>query len=170
MVVRKSDEISSWLRKFSFSMFESKTRRSSFFSSVQKPFKRTSVVYEIVSSIPKYIHEIEDRQSLALVAGSECNSQNYVEKYIQYASAVDSLLLLDKLRQVENETSFRCKNSSSFFFSFSRKFRWWKIRQSSNRFEKRRVFRASSINRIWSVWFSCFLSAKQRRSWLNKLR
>ncbi|CAF3355314.1 unnamed protein product [Rotaria socialis] len=64
-----------------------------------KPFKRTSVVYEIVSSIPKYIHEIEDRQSLALIAGSECHSQNYVQKYIQYASAVDSLLLLDKLRQ-----------------------------------------------------------------------
>jgi len=64
-----------------------------------KPYKRTSVVYEIVSSIPKYIHEIEDRKSLALVAGSECHSQNYVEKYIQYASAVDSLLLLDQLRQ-----------------------------------------------------------------------
>ncbi len=57
-------------------------------------------MYEIVSSIPKYIHEIEDRKSLALVAGSECHTQNYVEKYIQYASAVDSLLLLDKLRQV----------------------------------------------------------------------
>ncbi|UJR37400.1 hypothetical protein I4U23_030105 [Adineta vaga] len=57
------------------------------------------VVYEIVSSIPKYIHEIEDRKSLALVAGSECHTQNYVEKYIQYASAVDSLLLLDQLRQ-----------------------------------------------------------------------
>lgn len=64
-----------------------------------KPFKRTSVVYEVVSNIPKYIHEIEDRQSLALVAGSECHTQNYMEKYIQYASAVDSLLLLDKLRQ-----------------------------------------------------------------------
>ncbi|CAF1281060.1 unnamed protein product [Rotaria sordida] len=64
-----------------------------------KPYKRTSVVYEIVSSIPKYIHEIEDRKSLALIAGSECHSQNYVQKYIQYASAVDSLLLLDKLRQ-----------------------------------------------------------------------
>ncbi|CAF1478921.1 unnamed protein product, partial [Adineta steineri] len=64
-----------------------------------KPYKRTSVVYEIVSSIPKYIHEIEDRKSLALVAGSECHTQNYIEKYIQYASAVDSLLLLDQLRQ-----------------------------------------------------------------------
>ncbi|CAF4286127.1 unnamed protein product, partial [Adineta steineri] len=49
--------------------------------------------------IPKYIHEIEDRKSLALVAGSECHTQNYIEKYIQYASAVDSLLLLDQLRQ-----------------------------------------------------------------------
>ncbi|CAF1486858.1 unnamed protein product, partial [Adineta steineri] len=39
-----------------------------------KPYKRTSVVYEIVSSIPKYIHEIEDRKSLALVAGSECHT------------------------------------------------------------------------------------------------
>ncbi|CAF3438747.1 unnamed protein product [Rotaria sp. Silwood1] len=66
-----------------------------------KPYKRTSVVYEIVSSIPKYIHEIEDRKSLALVAGSECHTQSYVQKYIQYASAVDSLLLLDKLRQVK---------------------------------------------------------------------
>jgi hypothetical protein len=36
------------------------------------------------------------------VAGSECHTQNYVEKYIQYASAVDSLLLLDKLRQVKS--------------------------------------------------------------------
>ncbi|CAF1236539.1 unnamed protein product [Adineta ricciae] len=64
-----------------------------------KPYKRTSIVYEIVSSIPKYIYEIEDRKSLALVAGSECHRQNYVQKYIQYASAVDSLLLLDQLRQ-----------------------------------------------------------------------
>lgn len=97
MVVWESYEISSWLCKISFVSL-----KLSFYNFLimQKPFKRTSVVYEIVSSIPKYIHEIEDRKSLALVAGSECNSQNYVQKYIQYASAVDSLLLLDKLRQV----------------------------------------------------------------------
>ncbi|CAF4119788.1 unnamed protein product, partial [Rotaria sp. Silwood2] len=77
-----------------------------------KPYKRTSVVYEIVSSIPKYIHEIEDRKSLALVAGSECHTQSYVQKYIQYASAVDSLLLLDKLRQEVSLTESSAKQQT----------------------------------------------------------
>ncbi len=81
------------------------------------------MVYEIVSSIPKYIHEIEDRKSLALVAGSECHTQNYVEKYIQYASAVDSLLLLDKLRQVRRIFFDRHYQIFDFVGSFiSRKF------------------------------------------------
>ena len=64
----------------------------------------TGVVYEIVSSIPKESEEIEDRESLALVAASGIDNvtldgESYIEKYTKGVSAVEGILALDKLRQ-----------------------------------------------------------------------
>ncbi|CAF4231839.1 unnamed protein product [Rotaria sp. Silwood2] len=60
-----------------------------------KPHKGTSVVYEIVSHIPKHLHDIEDQKNIAF----KCCSDDVIQKYIQYGSNIDSILLLDKLRQ-----------------------------------------------------------------------
>jgi kinesin family protein 13 len=64
----------------------------------------TGVVYEIVSSIPKESEDIEDRESLALVAASgiegvTLDGESYIEKYTKGVSAVEGILALDKLRQ-----------------------------------------------------------------------
>ncbi|CAM4783139.1 unnamed protein product [Rotaria magnacalcarata] len=60
-----------------------------------KVYRGTSVVYEIVSQIPKNLHDIENRKQIDF----RCLSNEYIEKYIQYGSNIDSNLLLDKLRQ-----------------------------------------------------------------------
>ncbi|CAF3499069.1 unnamed protein product [Rotaria socialis] len=60
-----------------------------------KVHRGTSVVYEIVSQIPKNLHDIENRKQIDF----RCLSNEYIEKYIQYGSNIDSNLLLDKLRQ-----------------------------------------------------------------------
>ncbi|CAF4415160.1 unnamed protein product, partial [Adineta steineri] len=57
--------------------------------------KRTSVFYEIISNLPKSFYEIEDQNQL----DPDYLSQNFIEKCIQYASTIDSLLLRDNLRQ-----------------------------------------------------------------------
>jgi len=63
----------------------------------------TGVTYEIVSNIPKAFEDIEDRESLALMAGSydekACNGESYIEEYTKSVSAVESILALDRLRQ-----------------------------------------------------------------------
>ncbi|KAF0312126.1 Kinesin-like protein KIF13A [Amphibalanus amphitrite] len=64
----------------------------------------TGVVYEVVSNIPKASEELEDRESLAQIAGSgteaaDPDGETYIEKYLQGVSAVDSILRLDRLRQ-----------------------------------------------------------------------
>ena len=63
------------------------------------------MTYEIVSSIPKASEDIEDRESLALMAASGSQDMNsidgesYIEKYTKGVSAVESILALDRLRQ-----------------------------------------------------------------------
>ena len=81
----------------------------------------SGVTYEIVSSIPKASEDIEDRETLALVAASELSgrpsdatgdqgneldvtststqSESFIEKYTRGVSAVESILQLDRLRQ-----------------------------------------------------------------------
>lgn len=64
------------------------------------------VTYEIVSHIPKALEDIEDRESLALLAAN-CNDnenttedgESYIDKYMKGVSAVWSILALDQLRQ-----------------------------------------------------------------------
>lgn len=68
------------------------------------PLTKTSVIYEVVSSIPKASEDIEDRESLALLAASgvdltACDGESYIERYSKSVSAVESILTLDKLRQ-----------------------------------------------------------------------
>ncbi|XP_022106893.1 kinesin-like protein KIF13A isoform X4 [Acanthaster planci] len=64
------------------------------------------VTYEIVSNIPKASEDPEDRESLALMAGSgteenttSSDGETYIEKYTRGVSAVESILALDRLRQ-----------------------------------------------------------------------
>uniref|UniRef100_A0A2D4NPL5 Kinesin-like domain-containing protein n=1 Tax=Micrurus surinamensis TaxID=129470 RepID=A0A2D4NPL5_MICSU len=62
------------------------------------------VTYEIVSNIPKATEEIEDRETLALMAArneSEGTSdgETYIEKYIRGVLQVENILSLERLRQ-----------------------------------------------------------------------
>ncbi|XP_027197078.2 kinesin-like protein KIF13A isoform X2 [Dermatophagoides pteronyssinus] len=64
----------------------------------------TGITYEIVSSIPKASEDIEDRESLALLAASDvdltaCDGESYIERYTKSVSALESILTLDRLRQ-----------------------------------------------------------------------
>lgn len=62
----------------------------------QESYTQTSVVYEMVSNVPKSLYAVEDQTRLDL----ECVSKENIERYLHSASAIDSLLLLDRLRQV----------------------------------------------------------------------
>ncbi|XP_030557742.1 kinesin-like protein KIF13A isoform X3 [Drosophila novamexicana] len=65
---------------------------------------QSGVTYEVVSNIPKASEELEDRESLAQLAASgddcsACDGETYIEKYTRGVSAVESILILDRLRQ-----------------------------------------------------------------------
>ncbi|XP_047740142.1 kinesin-like protein KIF13A isoform X2 [Hyalella azteca] len=67
-------------------------------------FFETAVIYEIVSNIPKASEELEERESLAQMAANEHDSNTddgdtYIEKYTKGVTSVESILLLDRLRQ-----------------------------------------------------------------------
>ena len=51
--------------------------------------------------------DLEDRESLAQIAASQSeptsDGETYIEKYIKGVSAVESILALDKLRQVSEK-------------------------------------------------------------------
>ncbi|XP_078585443.1 kinesin-like protein KIF13A isoform X7 [Branchiostoma floridae x Branchiostoma japonicum] len=62
------------------------------------------ITYEVVSNIPKASEEIEDRETLAMMAVSGVDNEttegeSYIEKYTKGVSAVESILALDRLRQ-----------------------------------------------------------------------
>ena len=64
----------------------------------------SSVMYEIVSNVPKASEELEDRESLAQLAASgedvySADGETYIEKYTKSVGAVESILTLDRLRQ-----------------------------------------------------------------------
>ncbi|XP_018897649.2 kinesin-like protein KIF13A isoform X1 [Bemisia tabaci] len=64
----------------------------------------TGVTYEVVSNVPKASEELEDRESLAQIAASgettsSSDGESYIEKYTRGVSAVESILMLDRLRQ-----------------------------------------------------------------------
>uniref|UniRef100_A0A8V5G0P8 Uncharacterized protein n=1 Tax=Melopsittacus undulatus TaxID=13146 RepID=A0A8V5G0P8_MELUD len=62
------------------------------------------VTYEIVSNIPKATEEIEDRETLALMAARSENEgtsdgETYIEKYTRGVLQVENILSLERLRQ-----------------------------------------------------------------------
>ncbi|XP_062986494.1 kinesin-like protein KIF13A isoform X3 [Elgaria multicarinata webbii] len=62
------------------------------------------VTYEIVSNIPKATEEIEDRETLALMAARNENEgtsdgETYIEKYTRGVLQVENILSLERLRQ-----------------------------------------------------------------------
>ncbi|GIY38973.1 kinesin-like protein KIF13A [Caerostris extrusa] len=64
----------------------------------------TGVTYEVVSNIPKASEDPENREMLALMAASgedahTNDGESYIEKYTRGVSAVESILMLDRLRQ-----------------------------------------------------------------------
>lgn len=73
-------------------------------SRAEMPIMGTGVTYELVASIPKASEDIEDRESLALLAASgvdltACDGESYIERYTKSVSAVENLLQLERLRQ-----------------------------------------------------------------------
>ncbi|XP_041360770.1 kinesin-like protein KIF13A isoform X2 [Gigantopelta aegis] len=64
----------------------------------------SGIIYEVVSNIPKSSEDLEDMETLAQMAASQneakaVDGETYIEKYIKGISAVESILILDKLRQ-----------------------------------------------------------------------
>ncbi|KAK7063154.1 Kinesin-like protein kif13b [Halocaridina rubra] len=64
----------------------------------------TGIMYEVVSNIPKASEELEDRESLAQMAANADDShaedgETYIEKYTKGVTSVESILMLDRLRQ-----------------------------------------------------------------------
>ncbi|KAL1784795.1 kinesin KIF13A isoform X6 [Sigmodon hispidus] len=67
-------------------------------------FYSCGVTYEIVSNIPKATEEIEDRETLALLAARSENEgtldgETYIEKYTRGVLQVETILSLERLRQ-----------------------------------------------------------------------
>ena len=89
-------------------------KRQSFTEKIKKKLGHTSighsvsVLYEIVSNIPKSSEELEDRESLAVMAAATSNEaeldseegESYIGLYTRGLGAVDTILHLDKLRQI----------------------------------------------------------------------
>ncbi|XP_074843704.1 kinesin-like protein KIF13A isoform X2 [Carettochelys insculpta] len=72
--------------------------------SLKNIFYSCGVTYEIVSNIPKATEEIEDRETLALMAARTENEgtsdgETYIEKYIRCVLQVENILSLERLRQ-----------------------------------------------------------------------
>ncbi|KAB7500909.1 Kinesin-like protein KIF13A, partial [Armadillidium nasatum] len=63
----------------------------------------SGVMYEIVSNIPKASEELEERESLATMAANaedfNEDGETYIEKYTKGVTSVESILMLDRLRQ-----------------------------------------------------------------------
>ncbi|KGL74303.1 Kinesin-like KIF13A, partial [Tinamus guttatus] len=76
------------------------------------------VTYEIVSNIPKATEEIEDRETLALMAARSENEgtsdgETYMEKYTRGVLQVENILSLERLRQaitVKEALSTKARN------------------------------------------------------------
>ncbi|XP_067393709.1 kinesin-like protein KIF13A isoform X4 [Emydura macquarii macquarii] len=72
--------------------------------SLKNIFYSCGVTYEIVSNIPKATEEIEDRETLALMAARTENEgtsdgETYIEKYTRGVLQVENILSLERLRQ-----------------------------------------------------------------------
>ncbi|XP_042236957.1 kinesin-like protein KIF13A isoform X3 [Homarus americanus] len=64
----------------------------------------TGIMYEVVSNIPKASEELEERESLAQMAANADDShaedgETYIEKYTKGVTSLESILMLDRLRQ-----------------------------------------------------------------------
>ncbi|KAK1339742.1 hypothetical protein QTO34_018298 [Cnephaeus nilssonii] len=76
--------------------------------SLKNIFYSCGVTYEIVSNIPKATEEIEDRETLALMAARSENEgtsdgETYIEKYTRGVLQVENILSLERLRQAREK-------------------------------------------------------------------
>jgi len=94
-------------KRIAINVYKKQSLTKSIFKRISRadiPLLRTGITYEMVSSIPKASEDIEDRESLALLAASSvdltaCDGESYIERYSKSVSAVESVLALDRLRQ-----------------------------------------------------------------------
>uniref|UniRef100_A0A8B9S3Y6 Kinesin family member 13A n=1 Tax=Apteryx owenii TaxID=8824 RepID=A0A8B9S3Y6_APTOW len=86
--------------------------------SLKNIYYACGVTYEIVSNIPKATEEIEDRETLALMAARSENEgtsdgETYMEKYTRGVLQVENILSLERLRQavtVKEALSTKARN------------------------------------------------------------
>ncbi|NWH75115.1 KI13A protein, partial [Piaya cayana] len=79
--------------------------------SLKNIYYACGVTYEIVSNIPKATEEIEDRETLALMAARSENEgtsdgETYIEKYTRGVLQVENILSLERLRQARKRHFF----------------------------------------------------------------
>lgn len=73
---------------------------------VQDHCTGTGVLYDVVAHVPKSSLDPEARETLALIAArgestEAADGESYIEKYTRGISEVESILALDRLRQVQ---------------------------------------------------------------------
>uniref|UniRef100_A0A8C3M6T8 Uncharacterized protein n=1 Tax=Geospiza parvula TaxID=87175 RepID=A0A8C3M6T8_GEOPR len=81
--------------------------------SLKNIYYACGVTYEIVSNIPKATEEIEDRETLALMAARSENEgtsdgETYIEKYTRGVLQVENILSLERLRQARKRHFLQC--------------------------------------------------------------
>ncbi|XP_054157934.1 kinesin-like protein KIF13B [Oppia nitens] len=93
-------------KRISINVYKKQSLTGRLFKSIRRTdcLTATGLTYEIVSSIPKASEDIEDRETLALMAASgqdmtTLDGESYIERYTKGVSAVESILTLDRLRQ-----------------------------------------------------------------------
>lgn len=94
-------------KRIAINVYKKQSLTKSIFKRISRaelPLEGTGVTYELVASIPKASEDIEDRESLALLAASgvdltACDGESYIERYTKSVSAVENLLQLERLRQ-----------------------------------------------------------------------
>ncbi|XP_076456377.1 kinesin-like protein KIF13A [Babylonia areolata] len=68
-----------------------------------EPLTSSGIIYEVISNLPKSSEGLEDLETLAQIAASHNevteDGENYIEKYIHGISAVESIFVLDRLKQ-----------------------------------------------------------------------
>uniref|UniRef100_A0A8C3RSI0 Kinesin family member 13A n=1 Tax=Chelydra serpentina TaxID=8475 RepID=A0A8C3RSI0_CHESE len=97
--------------------------------SLKNIFYSCGVTYEIVSNIPKATEEIEDRETLALMAARTENEgtsdgETYIEKYTRGVLQVENILSLERLRQA-SKTFLICCLTFPDYTLFSLHLRRW---------------------------------------------
>uniref|UniRef100_A0A8C0G4D6 Kinesin family member 13A n=1 Tax=Chelonoidis abingdonii TaxID=106734 RepID=A0A8C0G4D6_CHEAB len=129
--------------------------------SLKNIFYSCGVTYEIVSNIPKATEEIEDRETLALMAARTENEgtsdgETYIEKYTRGVLQVENILSLERLRQASKDSELEAINKKLISSQGFHNFRPYVPEE----FADFSVYNASLENREWFSTKTDFMNSR----------